>query len=82
MARPLEDRFPPPHALPDKIDGIIVLGGLVSDSVADRTGLLTIGDSAERIMIAAALARRHPESRLVITGRGEDHPTMSAWLSG
>jgi len=32
-------------------------------------------------MIAAALARRHPESRLVVTGRGEDHPTMSAWLS-
>jgi len=32
-------------------------------------------------MVAAALARRHPEARLVITGRGEDHPTMSAWLS-
>ncbi len=32
-------------------------------------------------MVAAALARRQPKARLVITGRDTDHPTVSAWLS-
>ena len=81
IAGPLEHRFQPVTALPAKIDGILVLGGLTNDRIADNTGLLTIGGGAERLMISAALARRHFESRLVITGRGEDHPTVSAWLS-
>lgn len=81
LARPLEQRFPVPAALPAKIDGILVLGGFSNADIAERTGSLAVSESAERIMISAALARRHPEARLVISGRGEDHPTMSAWLS-
>ncbi len=81
IVRPLEHRFPPPASLPAKIDGIIVLGGYSDARIADRTGLIAISGSAERIMVSAALARRHPDARLVITGRGEDHPTLSAWLS-
>lgn len=81
ISRPLEQRFPPPASLPASIDGILVLGGYSSARIADQTGLIAVSGSAERIMVSAALARRHPEARLVITGRGEDHPTLAAWLS-
>jgi len=81
LARPLEHRFPPPASLPDKIDGILVLGGYSNSDIADQTGLLEINGSADRIMISAALARRHPKARLMIAGRSERHPTLSAWLA-
>jgi uncharacterized SAM-binding protein YcdF (DUF218 family) len=81
ISRPLEDRFPPPASLPAKIDGILVLGGFSSARIADHSGQISIDEAAERIMVAAALTRLHPEARLVITGRGVDHPTISTWLS-
>jgi uncharacterized SAM-binding protein YcdF (DUF218 family) len=81
IARPLEERFPPPASLPAKIDGILVLGGYSSSRIADRTGLLEINGAADRIVLSAALARRHPEARLMIAGRSERHPTLSAWLA-
>lgn len=80
IARPLESRFPSPAQLPIKIDGIMVLGGIVQPWIAQETGLLTVNGSAERIMVAVALAFRYPEARLVISGRGENHETMIAWF--
>ncbi len=80
IARPLESRFPSPAQLPKKIDGIMVLGGIVQPWIAQETGLLTVNGSAERIMVAVALAFRYPEARLVISGRGENHETMIAWF--
>ena len=81
IGRPLEQRFSAPAALPAEVDGILVLGGFSNAGVADQNGTLSVSESAERIMISAALARRHPEARLMISGRGENHPTLSAWLS-
>ena len=81
IARPLEDRFPPPASLPARIDGILVLGGFSDARIAHQRGLLAVSESAERIMVSAALARDHPEARLVITGQGEAHQTLSTWLS-
>ena len=81
ISRPLEDRFARPAALPDRIDGILVLGGIVQRPIADERGALTVNESAERLMVPAALAIRYPEARLVISGRGEDHPVVSAWLA-
>ena len=81
IARPLEDRFPSPAHLPEKIDGILVLGGIVQSGIAQETGLLTVNESAERLMVAAALAFRYPEARLVISGRGENHETLIEWFA-
>jgi uncharacterized SAM-binding protein YcdF (DUF218 family) len=81
IARPLENRFPPPAQLPEKIDGIIVLGGIVQPRIAYETGLLTVNGSAERIMVPVALAFRYPEARLVISGRGENHETLIEWFA-
>ncbi len=81
IARPLEDRFAVPAALPDKIDGILVLGGIVQRPIADERRVLAVSDSAERLMVPAALALQYPGARLVITGRGEDHETLAAWFA-
>lgn len=81
IAQPLEDRFLPPDPLPEKIDGIIVLGGAVEGRRSEERGVLAIRDGAERIMVAVEIALRHPEARLVITGRGEDSPALTNWFS-
>jgi uncharacterized SAM-binding protein YcdF (DUF218 family) len=67
LLRPLENRFPPTD-VPERIDGIIVLGGSINPvlSAARRQPILT--DSAERLFAFVALARQHPEARLVFTG--------------
>ncbi len=67
LLRPLENRFPAVD-VPDRLDGIIVLGGAINPalSAVRRQPILT--DSAERLFAFVALARRHPEARLVFTG--------------
>jgi uncharacterized SAM-binding protein YcdF (DUF218 family) len=64
---PLEDRFPQPN-LPEHIDGIIVLGGSVDSDISEARDQPQLNESAERLTAAAALARAHPEAKLVFTG--------------
>ena len=64
----LEDRFPTVHRLPSHIDGIIVLGGAVNQAATEVRGQPALNDAAERMTEFVALARRHPEARLVFTG--------------
>src|SRR5215471_9683981 len=54
LLRPLENRFPA-IAVPDRVDGIIVLGGAINPvlSAARRQPILT--DSAERLFAFVAL---------------------------
>jgi uncharacterized SAM-binding protein YcdF (DUF218 family) len=65
--RPLEERFPQPD-LPDRIDGIILLGGAIHTEMAADRGQPVLNNAAERITEFVALARRYPEARLVFTG--------------
>lgn len=51
IIRPLENRFPQVNQLPERISGIITLGG-----------------GTERLFEFIALARRHPEAKLVFSG--------------
>jgi uncharacterized SAM-binding protein YcdF (DUF218 family) len=67
MAAPLEARFPAP-SLPERVDGIIVLGGGVDALVSRAHGQTALNDAGDRIVEAAILARRHPEARLVLSG--------------
>lgn len=68
VALPLEERFQPPDPAPEKVDGIIVLGGSVNTIISSHRNRLTLTDSAERIADAAALARRYPDAVIVYTG--------------
>lgn len=76
LALPLESRFPAPRALPERIDGILLLGGAVNTGISLAHGQIAVNDAAERITAALALARRYPEARMVLSGgNGEMIPT-------
>jgi uncharacterized SAM-binding protein YcdF (DUF218 family) len=67
LIAPLEDRFPVP-TVPARVDGIIVLGGAVEPMISHAHGQVALNDAAERLTTALALAQRHPEARLLLTG--------------
>lgn len=72
VLRPLESRFPPTRIDPRHVDGIIVLGGTVDAEASQRLGVSVLNDSAERLTTFVALAKAHPEARLVFTGGSGD----------
>ena len=66
---PLEERFPIRQDS-GPVDGIILLGGAVEADDSASSGQLVSNDSAERLLATIALAQRHPEARIVISGGG------------
>lgn len=68
MLKTLEERFPAPDTLPDDIDGIVVLGGVVDPVMSKARGRVAISGAVERITVSAGLARAYPQARLVYTG--------------
>lgn len=72
---PLENRFPKP-ALPERVDGIVVLGGAIEPVLAADRQALALNGTAERLVAFADLARRYPAAKLVFTGGSGDidHP--------
>ena len=72
LLRPLEDRFSQPRPMPERVDGIVLLGGAIDlDESADR-GMLALNARAERIIDFVALALRYPHAQLVFSG-GDAH---------
>jgi len=65
---PLENRFPRLAEPPDRVDGIIVLGGAVDLAVAESRGLIAFKEGAERNIALVELAERYPEAKVVFTG--------------
>jgi uncharacterized SAM-binding protein YcdF (DUF218 family) len=64
---PLEARFPEPQ-LPAHIDGIIVLGGAVQSDITRAHGQVALDGAASRITETLAIALRHPEAKLLLSG--------------
>jgi len=76
---PLESRFVTNPPLPDRVDGILVLGGSV---IADRSQVwqqLETNRFNERLNYFILLARQYPKARLLFTGGNSslqtDNPT-------
>jgi uncharacterized SAM-binding protein YcdF (DUF218 family) len=68
LLAPLEDRFPNWDASKGAPDGIVVLGGPIDPDLSLIHGMpITLG-GADRLIQAAALARRYPNARLLFTG--------------
>lgn len=67
LISPLENRFPQP-SLPDRVDGIIVLGGSVNAYISESRGRPSVRDAAERLFAAGELARRYPDARVIVSG--------------
>src|SRR5690606_22706280 len=76
---PLEHRFARPEPLPDRIDGIIVLGGSFKMGLSEAWQEAQLNDSAERLTTFVGLARHYPEARLVFSG-GSGAMVPGAWL--
>ncbi len=62
----LENRFPVPP-LPDHIDGIVILGTAVDPAVSQARGQIAL-TSYERLTTAVAVARAHPEAKVLFSG--------------
>jgi uncharacterized SAM-binding protein YcdF (DUF218 family) len=68
LAWELERLAPPRADLPDRVDGILVLGGAVEWRTSRERDQLNLNQAGERLLAAAALARRYPDARLAFTG--------------
>ena len=68
MLLALEQRLPRPAALPERIDGILVLGGAVEPALSQSYGETVFNSAVARVLGAIALARRHPDAKLVLIG--------------
>jgi uncharacterized SAM-binding protein YcdF (DUF218 family) len=64
----LEQRFPRPAKLPDRIDGILVLGGAVDQRISLAYGETVFNGSIARVLTGVMLARHHPEAKLALVG--------------
>lgn len=67
MLTPLEERFARPP-LPDRVAGIIVLGGGFEGAINLARGGYDINSGGDRFLEAAVLARRYPDARIVVSG--------------
>jgi uncharacterized SAM-binding protein YcdF (DUF218 family) len=65
---PLEDRFPPWDPSRGPPDGILVLGGAIAPDVSLARDEVALNESAERLTVAAELARRYPDARVLFSG--------------
>lgn len=67
VTRPLENHVPP-VALPQSIDGIVILGGTVKPARTQKNNRPGLNESGERLVEGMALARQFPDARVVFTG--------------
>jgi uncharacterized SAM-binding protein YcdF (DUF218 family) len=68
LLNPLEERFARPVQLPDRIDGIVVLGGGLEGQINLARGGYEVNRGGDRFIETAVLALRHPEARVVVSG--------------
>jgi uncharacterized SAM-binding protein YcdF (DUF218 family) len=68
LTLPLETRFAAPAALPEQVDGIVVLGGGVTESLVPVLGGAQLNEAADRLAALVILARRYPAARVVYSG--------------
>lgn len=68
----LESRFPPWDAAHGAPDGIIVLGGPIDPDLSVAHDTPVISSAPDRIVVAAELARKYPNARIVFSGGSAD----------
>ncbi|QND64465.1 YdcF family protein [Mesorhizobium loti] len=67
MLNPLEERFARPP-LPEKVDGIVVLGGGFEGAINLVRGGYELNSSGDRMVETAILARRFPTAKVIVSG--------------
>jgi uncharacterized SAM-binding protein YcdF (DUF218 family) len=68
--KPIEDRFPPPITLPTRVDGILVLGGVIDEYVIGKRGIpkSLVAAGSPRLDAFLLVSKRYPQARHVFTG--------------
>lgn len=64
----LENTYQLPHMLPEKIDGIIVLGGVVESAQSVRFSQPQVNERAERLFEMIKLGHIYPQAKMVFSG--------------
>ena len=67
LLSPLEDRYAS-TALPEHVDGVVVLGGALDPVVSAARGQVAANGAVERLTALIWLGRRYPQARLVFSG--------------
>ena len=67
MLNPLEERFARPP-LPERVDGIVVLGGGFEGAINLVRGGYELNSGGDRMVETAILARRFPTAKVVVSG--------------
>ncbi|RWC34374.1 MAG: YdcF family protein [Mesorhizobium sp.] len=67
MLNPLEERFTRPP-LPEKVDGIVVLGGGFEGAINLVRGGYELNSGGDRMVETAILARRFPTAKVIVSG--------------
>jgi uncharacterized SAM-binding protein YcdF (DUF218 family) len=65
---PLEQRFPPWDAAQGAPDGIVILGASIDADLSAAHGTPVVSSAADRIVVAAALAHKYPNARILYSG--------------
>jgi uncharacterized SAM-binding protein YcdF (DUF218 family) len=81
LGRPLETRFPQPLPLPERVDGIVVLGGGTEPHLFVGNGRPDFDEAGDRYLAMLELARRFPRAKVLFTGgvgRIEGQPVTEA----
>src|SRR5262249_11831890 len=68
LISPLEERFQKPAVLPERIDGIIVLGGGLEGMINLVRGGYEMNSGGDRFVEALALAQRFPQAKVLVSG--------------
>lgn len=72
LIQPLEDRFPQRPVSADggggPVTGIVLLGGGLETIITTARGTPALNEAGDRLTTFAALARAHPEARLILSG--------------
>ena len=74
LLRPLENRFPYEGYVIAPPEGIIMLGGVLAPTATIDRHMAVLTDAADRVVVVAELARRFPDSRIVVTDGPLDPP--------
>jgi uncharacterized SAM-binding protein YcdF (DUF218 family) len=79
----LENAYPATTRSPSEFEGVLVLGGgLTGGRRAYERGQTMLSGSAERVTTAAALARRFPDLKIVLTGYAGHKESVGATEAG
>lgn len=68
LLNPLEERFQRPETPPEKVAGIIVLGGGFEGAINLARGGYDLNNGGDRFVEAAVLARRYPMAKVLVSG--------------